>query len=285
MSCIRPLSENSVNHPLLKSAPLKTEAGKSRIRQARSATQAVIYEKLKDVEMPEIVRSFLTTHWLQVMVITFLKNGSDSSEWVSNEQTISDLIWITKQHDDPRSKQRRDRLLPELMDRIEMGLEAAIDNPDLRSSKVNALEDALKALYAEEAPEATFAPLSEEQKEALGKGEDAPKSWQEMTAVERQKARYDELSSLYFEQAKDMPPGTWFDYFNEDSSKQLRCKLTSKIDADTYIFVNRFGLKALEKTRKQFAYDLQFNRAKPVDTSPLFDRIMRRVVSNISDDD
>ena len=235
--------------------------------------------------MPEIVRSFLTTHWLQVMVITFLKNGSDSSEWVSNEQTISDLIWITKQHDDPRSKQRRDRLLPELMDRIEMGLEAAIDNPDLRSSKVNALEDALKALYAEEAPEATFAPLSEEQKEALGKGEDAPKSWQEMTAVERQKARYDELSSLYFEQAKDMPPGTWFDYFNEDSSKQLRCKLTSKIDADTYIFVNRFGLKALEKTRKQFAYDLQFNRAKPVDTSPLFDRIMRRVVSNISDDD
>lgn len=262
----------------------QTETGKSRIRQARTATQSVMYDKLKDIDLPDEIKNFLTTHWLQVMVITYLKNGVESSEWVSNEQTISDLIWISSQHSDQRSKQRRDRLYPELMDRIEFGLEAAIDNPDIRSARVAILEKTLKDIHQEESPqEQSFTPLNEEQKSALGKGEDAPKSWQEMTAVERQKARYEELSSQYFEQAKNMAENTWFDYQDEDSGKRIRCKLTSKIDADTYIFVNRMGMKALEKTRKQFAYDLQFGRARFVDTSPFFDRMMKKVVTNLKD--
>src|SRR5690606_10944830 len=122
----------------------QTEAGKSRIKQARIAAQTSLYHKLKAVDLPEFVRTFLTTHWLQVMVITHLKQGADSPEWVSNEQTVSDLIWICQDHEDARSLQRRERLLPELLDRIEKGLEVAIDNRDARKSKVTALEAALK---------------------------------------------------------------------------------------------------------------------------------------------
>lgn len=262
----------------------QTETGKSRIRQARTAAQAVMYDKLKEEDLPDEIKNFLTTHWLQVMVITYLKNGLESSEWVSNEQTVSDLIWISKKHEDQRSIQRRDRLYPELMDRIEFGLEAAIDNPDIRAARVKILEDTLAAIRDESVATEVFSPLNEDQKSALGKGEDAPKSWQEMTAVERQKARYEELSTQSFEQAKNMPEGSWFHYSDEQDQKELRCKLTSKIDADTYIFVNRFGMKVLEKSRKQFAYDLQFNRAKLIDTSPFFDRMMKKVVNRISED-
>jgi hypothetical protein len=38
----------------------------------------------------------------------------------------------------------------------------------------------------------------------------------------------------------------------------------------------------LEKTRKQFAYDMQFNRARLVDTRPFFDRMMGKVVNNLT---
>jgi hypothetical protein len=260
----------------------QTEAGKSRIKQARTAAQTALYHKLKNVDLPEFVRSFLTSHWLQVMVITHLKQGADSTEWVSNEQTVSDLIWICQNHEDARSLQRRERLLPELLDRIEKGLEVAIDSRDARKSKVTALEAALKLPPTAPQIQETVAPLNLEQKEALGKGENAPKTWDEMTAVERQQARYEELATGYYEMAKNMPEGTWLEYFDEESGKKLRCKLASKIDADTYIFVNRLGFKALEKTRKQFAYDMQFNRAKLVDTRPFFDRIMGKVVNNLT---
>lgn len=260
----------------------QTEAGKSRIKQARMAAQTSLYQKLKTVDLPEFVRGFLTTHWLQVMVITHLKQGAESAEWVSNEQTVSDLIWISQEHEDARSLQRRERLLPELLDRIERGLEVAIDNRDARKTKVAALEDALRVAPTAPQIQETVAPLNSEQKEALGKGENAPKTWEEMTAVERQQARYEELATGFYEMAKNMPEGTWLEYFDEESAKKVRCKLASKIDADTYLFVNRLGFKVLEKTRKQFAYDMQFNRAKLVDTRPFFDRIMGKVVNDLT---
>lgn len=262
----------------------QTEAGKSRIKQARIAAQTSLYHRLKVVDLPDFVRTFLTTHWLQVMVITHLKQGAESSEWVSNEQTVSDLIWICQDHEDARSQQRRERLLPELLDRIERGLEVAIDNRDARKAKVAALEDALRVAPTAPQIQETIAPLNSEQKEALGKGENAPKTWEEMTAVERQQARYEELSTGFYEMAKNMPEGTWLEYFNEEDGKKVRCKLASKIDADTYIFVNRLGFKALEKTRKQFAYDMQFNRARLVDTRPFFDRIMGKVVNDLTNE-
>lgn len=286
----------------------QTEAGKSRIKQARTIAQTVMYKQLKDVKLPEVVNEFLTKYWLQVMVITHLKHGAESNEWVTAEQTITDLIWISRPHEDVRSKQRRERLFPELLDRIEAGLVVAIDNPELRAEKVGSLEQTLQSIAAttpdpqdfDDAFDTTFempaaapepeaaapklAPLNEEQKDALGKGENAPKTWDEMTAVERQQARYEELSGRYYELAKELPEGSWVEYFDDDSGKKLRCKLTSKIDADTYIFVNRFGFKVLEKSRKQFAYDMQFNRAKLLDTNPLFDRIMGNVVTNLTQD-
>jgi hypothetical protein len=262
----------------------QTEAGKSRIKQARIAAQTSLYHRLKAVDLPEFVRTFLTTHWLQVMVITHLKQGAESSEWVSNEQTVSDLIWICQDHEDTRSQQRRERLLPELLDRIERGLEVAIDNRDARKAKVAALEDALRVAPTAPQIQETIAPLNSEQKEALGKGENAPKTWEEMTAVERQQARYEELSTHFYELAKNMPEGTWLEYFDDENGKEMRCKLASKIDADTYIFVNRLGFKVLEKTRKQFAYDMQFNRAKLVDTRPFFDRIMGKVVNDLTNE-
>ena len=267
----------------------QSEQGKSKIRQARAAAQQLLYQKLKDVELPEIVNDFLTRHWLQVLVFSYLKFGPDSNEWVSHEQTVTDLIWISAPHSDTRSISRRERLFPELMDRIEFGLESAIDDPEARRNTVSALEKALAQLQSEVDPYlafeeelATYKPLNEEQKVALGRGENDPKSWEEMTAVERQQSRYDELATQHFEAAKNMPLGTWFEYLDALNNKILRCKLTSKIDSETYVFVNRLGFKVLDRTRKQFAYDMQFGRVKILDANPLFDRIMGKVVSTLS---
>ncbi len=261
----------------------QTEAGKSRIKVARCAAQSSIYQKLKDVNLPASVRDFLTTYWLQVMVITHLKQGGDSAEWTANEQTVTDLVWICNRHEDIRSLQRRDRLRPELLDHLEQGLEAAIDDPAIRRARVERIARTLDAIHDSQpnTQAESFAPLSEEQKTALGKGENAPKSWQEMTAVERQQTHFEELSSRFFEQSLTMAEGTWLAYYDEDQDKVQRCKLVSKIDPDAYIFVNRFGFKVLEKTRKQFAYDLQFERALILDLDPFFDRVMNQIVQSL----
>ncbi|SMF01908.1 Protein of unknown function [Alteromonadaceae bacterium Bs31] len=259
----------------------QAEEGKSKLRLARASAQNALYNKLKHVQLPEAVSNFLTNTWLQVLVITHLKHGYDSDEWVEAENLVSDIIWLCQQHNDPKSLARKKHLQPEVLQRVETGLEAAIDNPETRTSKVTAIEEVLLSLSEAEAPQIDFIDLSDDQKDALGKAAPEQKSWEEMTALERQQTRYEELSNHFYLEAKDIPEGVWLEYQTEESNKQIRCKLSSKIDADSYIFVNRFGFKVLERSRRQLAYDMQFSKARIIDSRPMFERLMDKVVSHL----
>ncbi|MFT7560619.1 MAG: hypothetical protein ACI93R_002541 [Flavobacteriales bacterium] len=257
----------------------QTEAGKAKLRAARTFSQAALYDKLKDASLPTVLSQFLTGSWLQVMVITYIRNGKEEAAWVENEQLIGDLIWAAQDHKDEKSLERKERLVPGILNRIALGLEHVIDNTVIRQEKVNAIAEQLKTVASIDvkAPQG----LSNEQKDLLGKTDESQKTWDEMTALERQQVRYEELSSKFYIDAKNMNVGTWIQYALEDKGKEIRCKLSAKIDSDNYMFVNRFGFKVITRTRRQFAYDMQFNKARPLDTTPMFERIMDRVVTQI----
>ena len=259
----------------------QTETGKAKLKAARSFAQNSLYDKLKGVSLPENISDFLTSTWLQVMVITFLRGGKECTEWVEYEQIISDIIWASQHYDDEKSRARQQRLAPEIVHRIESGLELIIDNEGARREKANEVEAILLSIVSGNSAENIFKELSEEQKSKLGKTDPEKKTWEEMTALERQQARYEELSSQFYLEAKNMPTGTWLEYLDDVKSKNIRCKLSAKIDSDNYVFVNRFGFKALIKTRRQFAYDMQFKKARALDTTPIFERLMEKVVSQI----
>lgn len=259
----------------------QSESGKSKIKSAKSFAQAALYEKMRDTQLPDPISSFLTNTWLQVLVITYLKSGEKSPEWVEAEQLVSDLIWLCQSHSDDRSLARAKRLTPEVLDRVELGLEAAIDNEETRASKVSSIEETLTNLN-KDVEIVGYRQLDDNQKEVLGRSEGDQKSWEEMTALERQQSKYEELSSQFYLKAKEMPEGMWVEYLDPESGKRTRCKLSAKINADTYVFVNRLGLKVIEKSRRQFAYDMQFNRAKILNTTPVFERLMDKVVSHLN---
>jgi len=275
------MSKEQRKSALVERRTTQAEEGKSKIRLARNTAQTALYNKLKQAQLPEVVSNFLTNTWLQVLVITHLKNGYDSDEWVEAESLVSDIAWLCQPHTDPKSLARKHRLLPEVLQRIDNGLEAAIDNPETRSAKVTAIEEILVAIDSPETTHIDYVELSEEQKDALGKAAPEQKPWEEMTALERQQSRYEELSNHYYLEAKDLPEGVWLEYFDEENAKKLRCKLSAKIDADSYIFVNRFGFKVLEKSRRQLAYDMQFKKARIIDSRPMFERLMEKVVSHL----
>jgi hypothetical protein len=267
---------------LVENRTAQAEVGKAKIRNAKAFAQATLFEKLKEEKLPTNISEFLTNTWLQVLVITYVKEGKEGALWVENEQLISDLIWLCKSHKDERSKARAQRLKPEILTRIELGLELAIDNPETRKDRISEIESTIEAIVARTGEQTVeFKALDNKQKESLGKTKDASKSWDEMTALERQQSKYEELSSKHYLEAKNIPEGTWVE-FDQDNDKVRRCKLSKKIDAEAYIFVNRFGLKNIEKSRRQLAYDIQFGKARVLDTGPVFDRILDNIVSRFN---
>ncbi|MEY4588550.1 MAG: hypothetical protein RL497_626 [Pseudomonadota bacterium] len=259
---------------------LQAEEGQYRMLQARLMAQNLVYEKIKDQALPDEISEFLCGQWLQVLVFLYLRFGEDSAQWMGAEQSVIDLVWLSHDHKDQRSQQRRERMLPELLDRLDQGLEGVVTDALERNQLVDNLEVVLKAVGSKQIDSKQFHNLTSLQKEELGRGDSAQKSWQEMSVIERQMARHEELFNQYYVEAKDMPLGTWLIYSDENSKLQ-RCKLSSKIDSETYLFVNRLGFKVLEKSRKRLALDLQNGKARVINTQPFFDRMMNLIVTRL----
>lgn len=76
-------------------------------------------------------------------------------------------------------------------------------------------------------------------------------------------------------------PGSWFELQQADGST-VRCKLSALIKATgRYIFVNRHGMKVLDKNRTSLA--LAFNRGqlRMLEDALLFDRALESVIGNL----
>lgn len=75
--------------------------------------------------------------------------------------------------------------------------------------------------------------------------------------------------------------GSWVE-FQEDEEHKLRCKLAAIIKpTGKYIFVNRTGMKVLEKTRMGLAVEFRRGSIRLLDDALLFDRALESVIGNL----
>lgn len=255
--------------------------GQAKTQQAKSVVQQLMFGKLERLQLPGPINAFLVDQWQQLLVLIHLKHGEDSPEWLEAVQLVDDLIWACHGHTDARSLQRLGKIKPDLLQRIANGLARIASTAESSQGALRSIGEVLDQLQAQ-VPLA-FQSISAEQAISLGHTPGSgSKSWQEMTALERQQARYKALTYEYIKKADAMPVGTWLSYEDSRRGKILRCKLAAKIEvSDTFVFVNRFGFKVMEKARKDFAYDMQQRRAAPLDTGMLFDRAMENIVGNL----
>lgn len=75
--------------------------------------------------------------------------------------------------------------------------------------------------------------------------------------------------------------GSWVE-FQEDEEHKVRCKLAAIIKpTGKYIFVNRTGMKVLEKTRMGLAVEFRRQAIRLLDDALLFDRALESVIGNL----
>lgn len=256
--------------------------GQAKTRNARAAAQKILFEKLEPLTLPEPISELLTGPWLNLLVMTHLKEGEESAAWIETAQLVDDLVWASQPHADAKSQQRFEKIKPNLLERIAEGLikvSNTKEEADNTMSEIGLLLDTLQ----QDQGDALMRPLSAAQAQTLGHTPGGgSKSWKDMTGIERQQARYKQLTYEFIRKAEQLPLHTWISYTDNASGKLIRCKLASRIEAsDSYIFVNRFGFKSLEKPRKDFAADLQAGHAVVLEGGQLFDRAMGSVLDSI----
>lgn len=258
--------------------------GQAKTKLAKLMSQNVMYEKLQSNALPDTISEFLTNHWLNLLVITHLKHTEDSPQWIEATQLIDDLIWASQQHKDAKSQERYEKIKPNLLNRIAEGMGKIANTPEAAEQVISAIESSLDKIQENQLEEILFRPMSTEQAKELGHTPGGgSKAWKEMTGVERQQARYKQLTYEFIRKAEQLPLNTWLSYTDGKTGKLTRCKLAARIEAsDSYMFVNRFGFKAIEKARKDFAYDMQTGNAVILEQGQLFDRAMSNIFSSLN---
>lgn len=294
------------------------EEGRARTQQARLRIKQELNQRLLGKTLPETVVQLLQDNWSQVLLLRLLKHGDDSAEWQDNLQLVDELIWSIGEHHDQADGERLKALVPQLVTRLRTGFEEAALDPFATSLLLTQLEvlhiqafQQLKRTLAHSAAEAEAAstiadtpePVTlspEELPESLQQAAEeladqepvAPAMVQVSEALELPgtEEAAEDIEEEQVELPEDDPalhkadqlrPGSWFE-LKQQHEPAIRCKLSAIIrTTGRYIFVNRHGLKVLDKNRNGLALAIKCGELRMLDDALLFDRALESVISNL----
>lgn len=290
---------------MIEQRTVEAARGREKLQSARHTVSHEIVERLSSRSLPNFVESLLMGAWANYLVITLLRAGENSQEWLSVLETTDELIWSVqpKKNEDERSLLRVK--LPALVETVKAGLEISGDiESDVETILMN-LEDCHRSVLAirkkvdplsakkqrpnslpQHAGISGSVPTRELSTEDRLKQwkEIIPKEWQEdlsenvinqpaeiAVGPERQ-ALLDSLQHLEF--------GSWFEFFDEEKKIHTRGKLawinktTSKL-----LFVNQGGRQVAVRLLSGFADDLEQGRAKRIEpeTTPFVDKALKSI--------
>ncbi|MGE6384713.1 DUF1631 domain-containing protein [Pseudomonas sp. NPDC078416] len=270
---------------LLEQRTRDAEQGRALAELARQRVQQALNDRLLGKTLPQVVVRLLQEAWSKVLLLTCLKHGDQSVEWTSGLQAMDDLIWSVEPHDEPEARQRLLELVPGLLKSLRDGLSSAAFDPFATSEFFSQLE----VLHVQAFSHVARTPRGD----AEG---DQPQSANgpTMMAVVEEIVLVGPGEQIQTEPSMQLPAddeglmqveklrlGSWVE-IHEDESHKLRCKLAAIVEpSGRYVFVNRTGMKVLEKTRMGLAVEFRRGTIRVLDDALLFDRALESVLGNL----
>ncbi|MDH4556554.1 DUF1631 domain-containing protein [Pseudomonas sp. BN417] len=287
---------------LLEQRTRDAEEGRAKAELARKQVEEALNQRLLGRTLPEVVVRLLQEAWSKVLLLSCLKHGVESAEWRAALQTMDDLVWSVESHEAPEARARLLELVPGLLKSLREGLASAAFDPFSTSEFFSQLE-ALHVqgfqrfrkpepveVLADDNLESAPLLLDLPDEAATEAGESAPAMVAVLEEIvlavpgesqvqEPEVSLADDDEALGF--VDSLRVGSWVE-FQEDEEHKLRCKLAALIKpTGKYIFVNRTGMKVLEKTRMGLAVEFRRKAIRLLDDALLFDRALESVIGNL----
>lgn len=269
---------------LLEQRTRDAEEGRARAELARQRVQQELNQRLLGKTLPEVVVRLLEEAWSKVLLLTCLKHGEQSAEWRAGLAAMDDLVWSVELHSEADARQRLLDLVPGLLKSLRDGLTSAAFDPFATSEFFSQLE----ALHVQAFQH--FARQQELQEDNLAAPESTPEMVQVVEEIVLLAAGEQPVGEPLVRLADDdvallqvdtLRVGCWVEIHEEDD-QAMRCKLATIIEpTGRYVFVNRRGMKVLEKTRMGLAVEFRRGAIRLLDDTLLFDRALESVISNL----
>lgn len=250
------------------------EEGRAKADLARRRVEQALQQALLGEVLPASVLAFVQQAWSKVLLLTCLKHGDQSAEWQADVQTMEQLIWSVQRHDDAESSLRLLALLPGLLKSLRDGLSSTAFDPFATSEFFSALEALhVRVLERSDDTDRHATGMIEVSPDVLQLGADPIAAATPSAGVPQDDAGLRQVEQLRL--------GHWVTFDDEDG-QALRCKLAAIIDATgRYVFVDRTGMKVLERSRTDLARAFCCGTVRVMDDALLFDRALESVLGHL----
>lgn len=280
--------------------------GKERLRMTKQRVRIEVERRCKNI-LPKFVRQFLVSYWQNLLLVTAIKEGDESIAWKRNLTTMDNLVWSLQPKHTALERDRLVKLLPSLLRLLREGMalvsmreddfqtfleqlasaHATIVNAAARESSesdevalLSATDDPLHERVAEDAE-----PVQEDKAVTTATihrlVETGAIDVEEITLGDDDNGAQQVVEDEFVERVRTLQQGMWVE-FTQDDGSALRAKLTwiSPVTG-VYLFTNRQGLKACDKTLQGLATELRRGSARVLDGAPLFDRAVSSVIDGL----
>lgn len=267
------LARENRKSSLVEQRTRESERGRIKSQKAQETVDQLLQKKLARYKLQEPVRNILINGWSRVMFLAYLRDDVEH-RWLQTVRVVDDLIWCLHPHQEDEERDQWVRVVPGLLKSLRAGLEEVSYNSskldEMMADLKHELTEAFRANALAEAMEDSPEPEPEEE---------IPTAHQ--TAVERQQELEDAAIAEYVAQIDAIEIGNWVE-FNLVNGASFRCKLSAIIEeADCFVFVNRMGLKVIEKTRTDLAHEMRRGRLTVLEQGALIDRALDAVVGSL----
>lgn len=257
--------------------------GKEQLQSAKRKVAEELNQRLrKQKVVTQAVMALLEDGWKDVLLLNYLRQGADSKEWQESLEMVDRLLWSVQPKADYAERQQLLRGIPELLRNLRERLNSiSFDQhkmarlfKELQNCHIGCLRGGDPNLIqgAGTQPASVHEISFPDSRTVSGDS-------QLSQVLEDEELRRDEAAL----QAQELEAGAWLDI--QDGAVKSRVKLSWKSKVtDTYIFVNRKGMKAMELTAAGLAKRLREGSATLVEVSetPIIDRALEAMLTALN---
>ncbi len=250
----------------------EAEEGRVKSQRAQLLVDQILNEQVQSLRLPAVAVDLLSNGWSRVMFLAYLRDDT-AHQWEDTVRVVNDLIWCLQPHSDREDRQRWVQMVPQLLKTLKAGLQEV----SYSSSRLDQMLTDLKKELTEAFKQQSSAAADKKTPRPAVPQEPIAKK----TAVERQAEIEDAKLAEFLIRIDELQTGTWVEFALVNGSK-FRCKLSTRVgDDNCYIFVNRMGLKVVEKTRQELAHEMRRGRLQVLEEGLLLDRAMDAIFNNL----
>lgn len=275
------LAKENRKATLVEQRTRESERGRIKSQKAQETVDNLLQERLNKHQVPDTIHNILTNGWSRVMFLAYLRDDVEH-RWNQSVRVVDDLIWCLHPHLEDDERDQWVRVVPGLLKSLRAGLEEVSYNSAGLDTMMRDLKHELTEAFrahalaeAQESSARSVPPTPARAEEPETDADGAP------TAIQRQQEIEDAATAEYVNKIDAIDIGHWVE-FNLVNGARFRCKLSAIIEeADCFVFVNRMGLKVIEKTRIDLAHEMRRGRLTVLEQGALIDRALDAVVGSL----